>query len=50
MRRDYCRVCICLLQEAENGIYKEVWGLFNHRDKSRSFVSHPDLGFAKVGC
>ena len=39
---------MCFIQEAEGGIYKKVWGLFDHEDLSRSFLKHPDLGFQKV--
>ncbi|XP_063868105.1 glutamate receptor ionotropic, delta-2-like isoform X2 [Scylla paramamosain] len=37
-----------IFKEAEGGIYKKVWNLFDHGDPSRSFVKHPDLGFRKV--
>ncbi|XP_064082364.1 uncharacterized protein LOC135198578 [Macrobrachium nipponense] len=35
-------------QEAKEGIYKRVWELFNHKDRSKSFVSSPAVGLNLV--
>nr|XP_045610743.1 glutamate receptor ionotropic, delta-1-like [Procambarus clarkii] len=37
-----------IFKEATEGIYKQVWQLFNHKDRSKSFFRSPDLGFAKI--
>ncbi|XP_068229792.1 glutamate receptor ionotropic, delta-2-like [Palaemon carinicauda] len=37
-----------LFKEAKQGIYKETWNLFNHKDRSKSFFSGPDEPFDKV--
>ncbi|XP_066960828.1 glutamate receptor ionotropic, delta-1-like [Macrobrachium rosenbergii] len=38
-----------LFKEAKEGIYQEVWKLFNNVDRSKSFVDLPEQGFDKVG-
>ncbi|XP_068202880.1 glutamate receptor ionotropic, delta-1-like [Palaemon carinicauda] len=37
-----------LFREAESGIYKHTWDLFNHDDRSQSFVNSPATGIARV--
>ncbi|XP_042234304.1 glutamate receptor ionotropic, delta-2-like [Homarus americanus] len=37
-----------VFKEATGGIYKEVWGLFNHKDRSKSFFDTPDMGFDQI--
>ncbi|XP_068229256.1 glutamate receptor ionotropic, delta-1-like [Palaemon carinicauda] len=37
-----------LFKEAKDGIYKEIWQLFNHKDRSQSFFPGPDEGFDKI--
>ncbi|XP_068207521.1 glutamate receptor ionotropic, delta-2-like [Palaemon carinicauda] len=37
-----------LFKEAKVGVYKQVWGLFNHKDRSQSFVSSPAAGLKMV--
>ncbi|XP_063591946.1 glutamate receptor ionotropic, delta-2-like [Penaeus indicus] len=37
-----------IFKEAKGGIYQEVWQLFDHEDRTRSFLTHPDLGFDKI--
>ncbi|XP_069954487.1 glutamate receptor ionotropic, delta-2-like isoform X2 [Cherax quadricarinatus] len=37
-----------IFKEATDGIYKQVWGLFNHKDRSKSFFQTPDFGFPKI--
>ncbi|XP_066950655.1 probable glutamate receptor [Macrobrachium rosenbergii] len=33
-----------IFKRATGGIYKEVWDLFNHKDRSKSFVDKPTTG------
>ncbi|XP_071536863.1 glutamate receptor ionotropic, delta-2-like [Panulirus ornatus] len=35
-------------KNAKGGIYKEVWQLFNHKDRDRSFVPSQDMGIDMV--
>ncbi|XP_042861234.1 ionotropic receptor 93a-like [Penaeus japonicus] len=37
-----------IFKESKGGIYQEVWQLFDHDDRARSFLPHPDLGFDKI--
>ncbi|XP_064080693.1 glutamate receptor ionotropic, delta-1-like [Macrobrachium nipponense] len=37
-----------LFKEAKEGIYQDVWKLFNHADRSKSFLDFPEQGFDKV--
>ncbi|XP_069193537.1 glutamate receptor ionotropic, delta-2-like [Procambarus clarkii] len=37
-----------IFKEATEGIYKQVWQLFNHKDRSKSFFRSPEQGFAKI--
>ncbi|KAK7085911.1 hypothetical protein SK128_018156 [Halocaridina rubra] len=37
-----------LFKAAKEGIYQETWELFNHKDRSKSFLKHPDEGFDKI--
>ncbi|XP_066976057.1 glutamate receptor ionotropic, delta-1-like [Macrobrachium rosenbergii] len=37
-----------LFKEAKEGIYKEIWHLFNHKDRSQSFFPGPDEGFDRI--
>ncbi|XP_071522288.1 probable glutamate receptor [Panulirus ornatus] len=37
-----------IFKEAQTGIYKKVWSLFNHEDRSQSFFKYPDQGFEKI--
>ncbi|XP_064120697.1 glutamate receptor ionotropic, delta-2-like [Macrobrachium nipponense] len=37
-----------LFKEAKDGIYKEIWQLFNHKDRSQSFLPGDDAGFDRV--
>ncbi|XP_068215576.1 uncharacterized protein [Palaemon carinicauda] len=37
-----------LFKEATDGIYKQIWGLFNHKDKSRSFITSLRLAVKKI--
>ncbi|XP_068204604.1 probable glutamate receptor [Palaemon carinicauda] len=37
-----------IFKEATEGIYKEIWGLFNHKDRSKSFVDRPPTGMKWV--
>ncbi|XP_068225815.1 glutamate receptor ionotropic, delta-1-like [Palaemon carinicauda] len=37
-----------LFKDATEGIYKDVWKLFNHDDRAKSFVDLPEQGFDKV--
>ncbi|XP_068202874.1 uncharacterized protein [Palaemon carinicauda] len=36
------------LQEADSGIYKQTWDLFDHKDRSQSFVNSPATGINRV--
>ncbi|XP_068202303.1 glutamate receptor ionotropic, kainate 2-like [Palaemon carinicauda] len=33
-----------VFKEAEDGIYRKTWDLFNHKDRSKSFVNSPKTG------
>ncbi|XP_066983160.1 glutamate receptor ionotropic, delta-2-like [Macrobrachium rosenbergii] len=37
-----------LFRDATFGIYKDTWKLFNHEDRSKSFVDGPATGIARV--
>ncbi|XP_064101788.1 glutamate receptor ionotropic, delta-2-like [Macrobrachium nipponense] len=37
-----------LFREADSGIYKQTWDLFNHKDRSQSFVNSPATGIERV--
>ncbi|XP_064101797.1 glutamate receptor ionotropic, delta-2-like [Macrobrachium nipponense] len=37
-----------LFRDATYGIYKDTWKLFNHEDRSKSFVDSPATGIARV--
>ncbi|XP_064101106.1 uncharacterized protein LOC135211826 [Macrobrachium nipponense] len=37
-----------LFREADSGIYKQTWDLFNHEDRSQSFVNSPATGIKRV--
>ncbi|XP_064101201.1 glutamate receptor ionotropic, kainate 2-like [Macrobrachium nipponense] len=37
-----------IFRDATKGIFKEVWGLFNHEDRSKSFVASPSIGMKKI--
>ncbi|KAK7076309.1 hypothetical protein SK128_001033 [Halocaridina rubra] len=38
-----------LFKEAKEGIYQKIYTLFNHKNRSKSFFSHPDVGFEVLG-
>ncbi|KAK7085913.1 hypothetical protein SK128_018158 [Halocaridina rubra] len=37
-----------LFKSAKEGIYEEIWTLFNHKERSKSFFSYPDQGFDQL--
>ncbi|XP_064101818.1 glutamate receptor ionotropic, delta-2-like [Macrobrachium nipponense] len=37
-----------LFKEATEGIYKQIWPLFNHKDRPESFVSSPVIGMKRI--
>ncbi|XP_068229264.1 glutamate receptor ionotropic, kainate glr-3-like [Palaemon carinicauda] len=37
-----------LFREAKEGIYKQVWDLFNHKNPAESFIDRPETGINKI--
>ncbi|XP_064120655.1 glutamate receptor ionotropic, delta-1-like [Macrobrachium nipponense] len=37
-----------LFREAKEGIYKQVWDLFNHKNPEESFIDRPETGIHKI--
>ncbi|XP_068241146.1 glutamate receptor ionotropic, delta-2-like [Palaemon carinicauda] len=37
-----------IFKTSTGGIYKQTWNLFNHKDRSKSFVSSPQIGMTRV--